>query len=102
LLLEALEGAEGGVYGVRQLVGGLSAPSGPKIRQNIEWFECPPPLSLTAVRISSGTDPMFTSNSSTLPGSASGCFSSGREIGHIGVVVLLVMEVHGLFVYDRL
>jgi hypothetical protein len=27
---------------------------------------------------------------------------SGIEIDHIGVVVLLVMQVHGLFVYDRL
>src|SRR5215218_8250496 len=27
---------------------------------------------------------------------------SGIEIDHIGVVVLLVVQVHGLFVYDRL
>ena len=55
LLLEAPEGAEGGVYGVRQPAGGSSAPSGPMICQNMEWFEWPPALFLTAVLISSGT-----------------------------------------------
>jgi hypothetical protein len=73
------------------------------IRQNIEWLACPPPLFLTAVRMSSGTDSISARSSSTLPLSASGCSFEGRvEVGYVGVVVFLAVEVHSLFVYVRL
>src|SRR4028119_409698 len=50
-------------------------PEGPMICQNIEWFEWPPPLFLTAVLMSSGTEFMLARSSSMEPGSACGCFS---------------------------
>src|SRR5215210_678591 len=49
---------------------------GASICQNIEWLACPPPLLRTAVRISSGTESSSAIRTSTLPGSASGCFFS--------------------------
>ena len=50
-------------------------PDGPMICQNIEWLEWPPPLFLTAVLMSSGTESRFAMSCSRSPGSASGCFS---------------------------
>src|SRR6266567_4259770 len=44
--------------------------------QNCEWFQCPPPLLRTAVRMSSGTLLMPRHRSSTLLAFSSGCFSS--------------------------
>src|SRR5688572_7043395 len=43
--------------------------------QNREWFQCPPPLLRTAVRIASGTLLMLLQSSSTLLPCSSGAFS---------------------------
>src|SRR5439155_22155186 len=44
--------------------------------QNCEWFQWPPPLLRTAVRMSSGTELMPRHSSSRLFEFSSGCFSS--------------------------
>ena len=44
--------------------------------QNFEWFQWPPPLLRTAVRMPSGTVLMSRQSSSTLLPASSGCFSS--------------------------
>ena len=55
---------------------GAPPPFGPITCQNIVWFECPPPLFRTAVRIPSGTLARSAMSSSTLLPASSGCFSS--------------------------
>ena len=50
--------------------------AGPMICQNIEWFECPPPLLRTAVRMSSGTESSPRSRSSTDFAARSAWFAS--------------------------
>src|SRR5262245_41459208 len=44
--------------------------------QNMLWFQCPPPLLRTAVRMASGTLLMFRQRSSMLLLCSSGAFSS--------------------------
>src|SRR5690242_9447139 len=50
-----------------RLPTGVPPLPGPIICQNMEWFQCPPPLLRTAVRIFSGTiAQLFASSSSML------------------------------------
>src|SRR5262245_9550210 len=44
---------------------GAPPPFGPMIFQNIEWFQCPPPLLRTAVRMFSGTIAQLLASSSS-------------------------------------
>jgi hypothetical protein len=62
---------------------------GASICQNIEWLACPPPLFLTAVLMSSGTESRSEMRTSTLPGvGLRVLLQGGVEVGDVGVVVL--------------
>ena len=71
--------------------------------QNMLWFQWPPPLLRTAVRMSSGMLLMPRQRSSTLLPCRSGCFCKrGVQIGDVRLMMLPVMNLHRLRVDVRL
>ena len=73
------------------------------ISQNIVWLAWPPPLLRTAVRMSSGTVLMPLSRSSTLLLLQVGVLlERGVQVVDVGRVMLVVVDLHRLFVDVRL
>ena len=76
---------------------GSPPPPGFMIVQNSEWFAWPPPLFRTAVRIASGKAlRLAISCSIGLPWCSGWSFKRGVEIVDVGLMVLVVMELHRL------
>ena len=70
--------------------------------QNIEWFQWPPPLLRTAPRMSSGTVAMPLHQVVEALGVQLGMLvERGVQIRHVGLVVLAVVNLHGLRVDVR-
>ena len=69
--------------------------------QNIAWFQWPPPLLRTAVRMSSGTVPMLHQLVEALVVEFGVLVERGVQIRHVGLVVLAVMDLHRLGVDVR-
>ena len=71
--------------------------------QNMLWFQCPPPLLRTAVRMASGTLLMPRHRSSMLLPCSSGCLlERGIQVGDVRLMMLPVMDLHRLRVDVRL
>ena len=67
------------------------------IVQNMEWLMWPPPLLRTAVRMFSGTMAQLLASSSSIDlfGQIGRRFQRLVQIGHVGVVVLAMVDLHG-------
>ena len=72
------------------------------ICQNIEWLAWPPPLLRTAVRMSSGTVLMLLQQIlDALRLQLGMLLERGVQVGHVGLVMLAVMNLHRLLVDVR-
>ena len=74
------------------------------IFQNIEWLMWPPPLLRTAVRMFSGTMAQLFGQQflDGLAGQVGRRFQRLVQIGHVRLVVLAMVNLHGHFVDVRL
>jgi len=70
--------------------------------QKAVWLAWPPPLLRTVVRISSGTLARSRSRSSTDFAASSGGGQGGIQVVDVGLVVLVVVDLHRLCVDERL
>ena len=69
------------------------------ICQNMVWLTWPPPLLRTTPRMSSGIAARSLISSSALLGRQLGVLIDGAvEVGDVGLVMLVVMELHGRLV----
>jgi hypothetical protein len=69
--------------------------------QNSEWFQWPPPLLRTAVRMSSGTPPGRERSSRLFVVQLGVLLERGVQVGHVRLVMLAVMNLHRLRVDVR-